>query len=251
MGPDAKRLIVCVHDVAPPFEEDIRAQLGILAAAGVRRCALNVVPNWHGEYPLAESPSLIALLRSQAEGGSEIVLHGLEHRPHGPLRGSAWNRFRGCVFAPGTAEFLTLAPADAFRAVEEGLRVLEAAGLPRPTRFCAPGWLLAVDARGGLARAGIEHLVGMFSVENILTRRRRFLPGFGYMGGSEAQEAGIRILNRMILTTAGRAARPLSVYLHPQGGSRNPALRRVLHQIERMVSRGWEPSTYAEVSRES
>jgi len=246
-----RSLVVTLHDIAPPFEVEIRAQLAQLAAVGVQRCVLKVVPNWHGSHPLSESPSLVELLRSQLAAGSELVLHGLEHRPHGPLRGTPWSRLRGTVFAPDAAEFLTLSPAAAARAVREGFDLLEEAGLPRPSAFCAPGWLLTGDIRAALAGAGIRYLIGMFSVHDLRTARTYRLPAIGYMGASPGQEAGIRLLNSMIRRTILPRAAVAKVYLHPQGGMHNAALCRTLAELANMVGRdGWVPTTYAGMSRE-
>src|SRR5437763_246282 len=53
-----------------------------------------VVPNWHGGNPIASHPPLIELLRAQVTGGSEVVLHGLEHRARGQLSGAWLDRRR-------------------------------------------------------------------------------------------------------------------------------------------------------------
>jgi predicted deacetylase len=209
------------------------------------------VPNWHGLHPISESPSLVELLRSQLAAGSQLVLHGLEHRPHGPLRGNSWSRLRGRIFAPDAAEFLTLSPAAAARSVREGLDLLAEAGLPRPSAFCAPGWLLAGDTRSALASVGIRYLIGMFSVYDLQTARRHWLPAIGYMGASPGQEAGIRLLNGIVRRTVLPRAAVANVYLHPQGGTNYAALCRTFAELATMVGRdGWIPSTYADMSHE-
>jgi predicted deacetylase len=245
-----RKLVVAIHDVAPPFEAQIRDQLDYLAGAGIRRCVLKVVPDWHGRHPIRESPTLIALLRDQVNAGSEIVLHGLQHRPHGPLTGPPGARFRGAVFAPGTAEFLSLTPDGAYAAVTTGLDCLETAGLPRPTAFCAPGWLLAPSVRASLERAGIRRIVNMLSVDDLCTQSRRWLPAVGYMGVSASQEIGIEILNAVMLYGTLRRAEAMKIYLHPQGNVGSPALRRVLRTVSWMVRRrGWSPTTYADLAQ--
>jgi predicted deacetylase len=244
----SRQLVVAIHDVAPPFEAQIRDQLDYLARVGIRRCVLKVVPDWHGRYPIRESPTLIALLREQVSAGSEIVLHGLQHRPHGPLEGPPGARLRGAVFAPGTAEFLSLTPDGAYAAVTAGLDCLEAAGFPRPSTFCAPGWLLARSVRASLERAGIRRIVNMLSVDDLRSQSRRWLPAVGYMGASTSQEIGIGILNALMLHGAVRRAGAVKIYLHPQGNAGSPALRRVLDIVSRMVRHGeWNPTTYAEL----
>lgn len=244
--PRIRRLIVSLHDVAPPFEHEIRSQLEALAAVGVHRCVLKVVPNWHGDHPLSSAPSLVELLQERCETGSELVLHGLEHRRQGPLRGPVHDRLRASLFAGDAAEFLTLAPDDALRSVRQGRELFAAAGLPAPTSFCAPGWLLAPDLRSALAEAGIRRVIGMFTVYDLETGCRRILPALGSMGAAPLHEAAIQLGNR-IVRLAGLRADIEKVYLHPQGGTERPDVRRVLSQAQRMIAQGWQPATYREL----
>lgn len=71
-----RRVIVSLHDVAPPYEAAIRAQFDLLAAIGVRRVALKVTPNWHGARPLSSSPTLVELLHAQVAAGSQLMSRG-------------------------------------------------------------------------------------------------------------------------------------------------------------------------------
>jgi predicted deacetylase len=223
-----RRLIVTLHDVAPPFEAVIRAQLAALGELGVDRCVLKVVPNWHGRYPIDESPTLAACLREAASAGSEIVLHGFEHGALGPLRGSLINRVRGRVFAPGVAEFLTLDPAKAFRAISDGLSLVERAGLPRPAGFCAPGWLMSGETRDVLRDAGMRYVLTMFSIDDLAAGKRVYIPAIGTMGAGGAHELGIQILDGIVGATWARGAETVKVYLHPQGGMESPHMQRAL-----------------------
>jgi predicted deacetylase len=240
-------LIVSLHDVAPPFESQIRSQLDTLAACGIRRVVLEVVPNWHGQHPIDDCPSLLGLLRAQVEVGSEIALHGLEHCPHGPLRGTVWSRFRGAIFAPNAAEFLSLSESETYGAALNGLGILEAAGLPRATTFCAPGWLMTIGARRAIARAGFLRIANMFSVDDLDRGGRDVMPSMGFMGGSAAQETGVRLLNAIVRVAAAPRVRAMQLYLHPEGGADSLALTRVLERAVEMVGSGeWRPTTYAE-----
>lgn len=243
-----RKLVVAIHDVAPPFEREVRAELRMLAAVGVRRCVLKVVPNWHGSYPLPEAASFVALLRAELAAGSELVLHGLEHRRRGPSRGPWAGRLRAALFAGDAAEFLTLNPTEVGQAVREGLDLFARAGLPAPSTFCAPGWLFTVEAEQAIREAGMRWLIGMFSVRDLRTLRRRRVPGFGYMGAAPGQEFGVQILNRLVQRLAIDRATVAKVYLHPQGNLHSSALRWTLARLGEMVGRrGWRPATYAEL----
>lgn len=245
-----RALVVAVHDVAPPFETEVRAQLATLTAVGVRRRVLKVVPNWHGGHPLPKAASLVDLLQAELASGSELVLHGLEHRQRGALRGRWADRLRAVGFAGGAAEFLALTAPDATRAALEGLALFAQAGLPRPQGFCAPAWLIAPGAEIAIRELGFRRLIGMFSVRDLRTGHRRWLPSSGYMGTSRGQEAAVGLLNALVRVPAARAS-AVKVYLHPQGNPDNQALRQTLDAIATMVHE-WrcQPTTYAELCDE-
>jgi predicted deacetylase len=246
----ARRVIVSLHDVAPPFEGAIRAQLALLASVGVRRVALKVTPNWHGAYPLDGSPSLVALLHEQIAAGSEIVLHGFEHCPadNRPFRGPWLSRTRARLFARDAAEFLTLSADEAGDALRRGVAAFERAGLPRPTMFCAPGWLHNKEAEAALKREGFRYLIDMFVVRDLWDRRGVWTPAVGYMGAGPRQELGVQILNGIVRQAALRTASVAKVYLHPQGDPTGVIVRRRVAALAEMIERdGWRPATFAEV----
>lgn len=235
--------MVALHDVAPPFEREIRAQLALLNEMGVDRCALLVVPNWHGAYPLSRDMPLATLLRRQVERGSEVVLHGLQHRRRGAIHGPAHLRLRAELVAPNVCEFLSLAAEEVIDGVRIGVRLFEDLGLPRPTTFCAPGWLLSPDLYEPLAEAGIRRVAAMFSVQNLEHSRRTLLPSLGYMGGGPLHEAAIGAGNEIISAILPRL-NAAQLYLHPQGGLDNRAARRVMEHLASLVQAGWGPTTY-------
>ncbi|HEU0027969.1 MAG TPA: DUF2334 domain-containing protein [Ktedonobacterales bacterium] len=249
-GRAARRVIVSLHDVAPPFEAAIRAQLALLATVGVRRVALKVVPNWHGAYPLSGSPSLIALLHEQLAAGSQIILHGFEHQPYGsrPFHGPWLSRTRARLFAGDTAEVLTLPADEAVAALRQGIAAFERAGLPRPDTFCAPGWLHNAEAVAALKREGFRYLIDLFVVRDLWARRNIWTPAVGYMGAGPRQEMGVQILNGIVQQTALRAAPVAKVYLHPQRDPTGAIVRQRVAELARMIERdGWRPATFAEV----
>lgn len=245
-GDGQPRFVVELHDVAPPFESQIRAQLDILTAMGIGRCALHVVPSWHGKCPLAGSPSLVGLLRQQQEAGSELVLHGLEHQQRGPLRGHALLRLRAGVFARDVAEFLSLTPSDMVRGLLQARDLCEGLGLAAPSTFCAPGWLLDPDLAGALVETGIQRIAGMFSVLDLPTSHRYLLPSLGYMGGGAVHESVIGLTNSLVRLALPKLA-TVQIYLHPQGHIESPAARAVLRTVRRLVEFGWRPATFVDL----
>jgi predicted deacetylase len=185
------------------------------------------------------------MLLSRSAGGSEIVLHGLEHRAESRLEGPPLDRLRGRLFADGAAEFLSLEEAEARSAIGRGMEALRAAGFPRPSTFCAPGWLLRRDLQPMLLEAGLRRVAGMFSVRDLLSQRSRHHTSFGYVGAGAAHQLGLDTLNRMA-ALATRGSHTVVAYLHPQGASNARATQSVLDRIAAMVQEGWHPATYAE-----
>lgn len=248
--PVSRQVVVSLHDVAPPFEAAIRTQIGLLASVGVRRLALKVTPDWHGASALHDAPSLVELLRAQVAAGSQLIMHGYTHqaRAGSALQGPWLTRTRGRLFAVDAAECLTLSSEEAEEALRCGLAEFERAGLPRPTMFCAPGWLHNAATEAALRRTGFRYMIDMFLVRDLWTQRRIWTPAVGYMGAAPGQEMGVRALNVMIQRAALPSASVAKVYLHPQHDPAGPIVRHWLVALQRMIERdGWQPATYAEV----
>lgn len=246
VGEIERRVVVSIHDVAPPFQLEIQRLLEALAAIGVPQPTLNIVPNWHGAFPLCSAPSLVRLLQAQSDLGSELVLHGFEHHRAGPLRGPAHLRLRADLFAGDAAEFLTLAPERAAQRIQEGRAVLVRAGLPTPSSFCAPGWLLAPDLAPVLQECGIRLVIGMLTVRDLDASKSVTMQAAGQMGAGAWHELGVGLgnaLTRLIL----RARPVMSVYFHPQAGEGAWASRRVLGLLGRLIAQGWRPASFAEI----
>jgi predicted deacetylase len=236
---------MALHDIAPPFERDVIAQLEALDALGIEKLVLKVVPRWHGNQPISDSPRLCAALASRAADGSQLVLHGLEHRPRGTWRGPALRQLRARLFAPGAAEFMTLSAREAAESVRQGRDELRAAGLPEPGTFCAPGWLISREARAGVAEAGIRYLSSMTGIEDLREGSVRRLTPLGYMGVAGAEEGGVRLLNSVLAPTAGYTA-GVKIYLHPDPSGRRQ-WQRAVDVAGRYLLAGWRPATLQDV----
>ena len=67
--PPSRPLLVCIHDAAPPFARETEAMIRDLTPLVGRRLAVGVVPDWHGQWPLArllEEPELDDAVRKRA-----------------------------------------------------------------------------------------------------------------------------------------------------------------------------------------
>lgn len=232
----SRSVAIALHDVAPPFERQIQFQLDCLEEMGVQRCVLNVVPDWHGRYPLEKYPSFVRLLRRQSDRRCQIVLHGFQHCTAGRLRGGLGNRVRARLFAPNTAEFLALTPAEAIDAVRRGLSILRAVDLRAATTFCPPGWLITRENSRALASSNLQYLTGMFGIQDLRTGRWRRFPSLGHMGAAGKQEAGVALMNVGMVRLAAPRSHLTNIYLHPQCEPNDRAFARVLASIDALVN---------------
>jgi uncharacterized protein len=141
-----RALLLSIHDVTPALEGRVRALWELCRARGVVP-ALLVVPNWHGEAPLERAPAFVRWIRTCADLGCELFLHGERHDEHGVRRGwrDAWRAW-GRTAREG--EFLSLDEAAARERIERGLACLRRLEL-EPIGFVPPAWL----ARPGCWRA--------------------------------------------------------------------------------------------------
>ena len=72
-----RRFLVCIHDATPAYARETRVMIRDLAPFLGRRLSFGVVPNWHGEWPLAAHPDYCRLVRESSE---ELLLHGYCHQ---------------------------------------------------------------------------------------------------------------------------------------------------------------------------
>lgn len=237
-------LTVAIHDVAPSTLGQVEWLLERLDAMGVTRRILKVVPAEPGN-PNPES--LVALLRRETAGGSEVVLHGWSHHADGPLRGPLRDRLRASAFAAEAAEFLSLSDEQAVERVTAARQRLEGWGL-QAEGFCAPAWMATPSLPATLRRGGFRYLVTLRGLRDLRRGRWTTLPPRGYMGAGVAQE-------RMTRLGASVLSRPLRIllrapahrfFLHPQSASDSPACARVLTEIAELA-RTHRSVTYGEL----
>lgn len=157
--------IVCIHDATPAYARETRMMIEDLAPLTGRRLAMGVVPDWHGEWPLASHPDFCQLV---SEASDELLLHGYFHRRQ---------RGRGMttLLTAGSDEMNGLDHDETRCTLERGQRVLaEVFGRPA-LGFLAPAWQPG-HVRGFIrntagTQIGLEHVVGFFSLESSSGRR--------------------------------------------------------------------------------
>jgi predicted deacetylase len=238
-------LIVAIHDVAPSTLGEVEWLLRRLDALGVDRRVLKVVP---AEPGAGDDAPLVALLRREAERGSEIVLHGWTHRADAPPRGgSLADRLRARAFAAEAAELLALPDDEVRHRVAAGCDWLARHGLSA-VGYCPPGWLATDGLIPALGDAGFRYLVTLRGLRDLRRRRTITLPPEGYMGAGAVQERLVRLGG----TVLSRPLRVLlrvpahRVFLHPQAASRSAACAAALTRLAR-IARDHRPIVYADL----
>lgn len=149
-----KQLLLSIHDVTPAHSERIARLEAMIAGAtgGVATCAMLVVPDFHGRAPIAGDRAFQAWLRSRADAGVEMLLHGWFHRDRSQHSGAA--AWKAKHMTAGEGEFLGLSRADATRSLRDGRALLEDILGRAVTGFVAPAWLYGEGARAALADEG-------------------------------------------------------------------------------------------------
>lgn len=153
--------LVCIHDATPAHARETRAMLRDLAPLLGRRLSFGVVPDWHGEWPLAAHRHYCRLLQESSE---ELLLHGYRHR-----RRRGWGPTS--LLAGRCDEMNGLDPDETRRTIERGQRVFtEVFGEPA-RGFLAPGWQRGHVRRETGDALGLEHVLGFFSLDSWTGRR--------------------------------------------------------------------------------
>jgi uncharacterized protein len=238
-------LVVSFHGLAPHTQRPCQEFLLQLAELGVPRASLLVVPRWHGMETILERPFFLRWLRSLAEAGHEICLHGLTHRAEAPPPGPVSALIRR-VYAAGEGEFYGIGREQAEARVREGLEILAAAGL-RARGFVAPAWLLSPAGREVLRRLDFDYTV---------TPRHLDLLGEGLRVAAPTVVFSTRgFLRRSVSPLVGRARfaatrrQPiLRVSVHPQDLYEHGVRRALISVLQRALA-DREPRTYGELAR--
>jgi hypothetical protein len=223
--------LVCLHDATPAYARETRLILRDLAPLLGRHLSVAVVPNWHGEWPLAAHPDYCRLVQEASE---ELLLHGFFHRRRrgaGPIT----------LLTGGSDEMNGLNPEETRCIVERGQSVFSEA-FGKPARgFLAPGWQLGHVSHENGNAVSLEHVLGFFSIES---RSGRSVPlatwtwdcgrweWLGHVGH------GIGWLFQSM-----RGGVP-NVAIHPRD-LQGRFWRAILHLIGELLESGYEPSTAA------
>ena len=238
-------LVVSFHDLAPHTQRPCQELLALLAGLGVPRASLLVVPRWYGLETILERPFFLRWLRSLAEAGHEICLHGLTHRAEAPPRGLV-SSLVGRVYTAGEGELYSVGREQAEARVREGMEILAAAGLPA-RGYVAPAWLLSPAAREVLRRRDFEYTVTLRHLDLLREDVKVPAPTVVFSTRSFLRRSLSPLVGRARFATSRRQP-ILRVSVHPQDLYER-GVRRALVSVLRRALADREPVTYGELAR--
>ncbi len=242
---DPKRLLVSIHDVGPRFEREVDQLAQRLEnRIGAGKYAMLVVPDHWGEAPLAGNRAFQARLRSYAESGVEMFVHGWFHRDYADHTGTAYLRAKYMTASEG--EFLGLSAEVAAQRMADGRALVEDA-IGRPAAgFIAPAWLYGPGARDALARSGFalaeDHMrVWQPSTGAIVARG----PVITWASRSPARTAS-SLAFASLARTALQPLRNVRIAVHPGDTTKDSILSSIDRTI-RSFLKGREPARYRDL----
>jgi uncharacterized protein len=236
------RLVVSVHDVAPPQWDRVRRMLDALTAAGVSRRSLLVIPNFQGRWGLDDAPDFVAHLQRLQDDGDEMVLHGYEHVEVAAPRRFV-DRVRNRWFTRHEGEFLALDYPAARDRLERGLAMARRARLDM-RGFIAPAWLLSAAGLQAARDCGFEYTNSYFTFADLIQGRSHVAPSLVFGPGHLNEDVGIAVQERVSTWLA--RSRVVRVALHPPCIDHADRFERILSMIRAQLAEH-RPVTYLEL----
>lgn len=240
-------LLVAIHDVAPPHLAQVARMRGDLAAWGVNRVTLLVVPNWRGQRPLDGEDETLRWLRARVQAGDEVALHGYCHQQrHRIVR--PWDRLRARMFTDKEGECLALAGNDLDRMMAAKSHLERLLDTP-VTGFVAPAWLEPAGFREALRATQFGWHEGGLWMERLgrsrAEDRRVLMPAVGFATRTPTREDLSLLWARSLGPWLRRRARPFRLALHPPDWS-SQRVRRAAERISRALTPLAAPRTCGE-----
>lgn len=161
-------LAVSIHDVSPLTRGATDAMLRDLAAAGVPRTSLLVIPDHHRRGTVSGDPAFGAWLREREAEGHEIVLHGYYHRREPGRGGGLRQRLITEHYTAGEGEFFDLGYGEARARLQAGKEMLSAYDV---AGFIAPAWLLGEEAERAARDEGFAYTTRLGGVLDLRSGR--------------------------------------------------------------------------------
>ncbi len=163
-APRQQAMVVSLHDVSPRTRPVFEEMLAELAACGVARTALLVIPDHHHRGHMLADAGFCRWLEGLAGQGHELVVHGYYHqRPARPGE-TWWQRGITRLYTQGEGEFYDLPKDEALSRLAAAREEFRGLAAPAPVGFIAPAWLLGAEGAEAVREAGFRYttyLTGM------------------------------------------------------------------------------------------
>jgi uncharacterized protein len=243
-----KRLLASIHDVTPYHADRLDRLVPLVERiVGPGRYALLVVPNFHRSGLLRDNLAFANRLRSWADAGCEIFLHGFSHLDESQHISRA-AQIKAQRLTAGEGEFLGLDYDDATSRLQDGRSMLEDM-IGRPVAgFIAPAWLYGSDSLKALADQGFTLAEDHFRVwdpqtDVVLARG----PVITYASRSLPRLVSSILWSR-IATIALTKAQTVRFAVHPNDVD-SLGLMREIERALRALVKTHLPSAYADLSK--
>jgi len=244
MTPSSRRLLLAsIHDVSPRFDGEIDRLAALLHPHVGERLAMLVVPNHWGEAPLVPGSAFATRLRSWADRGIEMFLHGYFHRDDGRHVGGT-DRLKARFMTANEGEFMALSRAEAGKRIADGRKLVEdVIGMP-VAGFIAPAWLYGAGALEAVSEAGFALAEDHFRV---------WSPASGEQLArgpviTWASRTRLRLASSLAAAGTLRRISPdvLRIGVHPPD-ARHPVLVRSIDKTFAIAARKRRPGRYADL----
>src|SRR5918912_1787534 len=155
---DQKLAIITIHDINPSHSEEILTTIEQLNTLKVKY-NLSIVPYYNKKYRLDDYKDFCKQISSLLKYGHvELTLHGLYHEVNGKIE-----------------DFDTQSKEEEKQEIQQGLDILSAANLPRPSIFIPPEWHLSRQCVEALKELNFNISESMTHIEFIQKGKKYLL----------------------------------------------------------------------------
>jgi predicted deacetylase len=155
---DQKLAIITIHDVNPSHSEEILTVTEQLNKLNVKY-NLSIVPYYNKKYRLEDYMDFCKQISSLLKDGQvDLTLHGLYHQVDGKIE-----------------DFDTQSKEEEKQEIQEGLDILSAVDLPRPSMFIPPAWHLSRQCIEALKELNFNMSESMTDIELIQKGKKYIL----------------------------------------------------------------------------
>lgn len=238
--PDARSVLLVLHDVAPQTWPDYQPFVEAVDALGQIPMTLLVVPDFHKCNPLEQAPAFRRAMEQRLQRGDELALHGYYHADDGPPPRSPREYFMRRIYT-WEGEFHGLSQEQALQRLRAGIDLFERMNWPL-TGFVAPAWLMSDGTRQALRQLPLHYTSDPQHLYRLPDLRPVKAPGLVWSARSRWR----RGLSKLVCTVQEQRwqqADTLRLGLHPVDMRHEFSRRYWLQTLQRLLEGGRTPLT--------